>query len=184
MIEVPYFAFCRRMNNEMLNRKVAADGNGANLFLQYEELLSIEEAGAAAVPPKEMKDTLRDVKHFIIGGLDKTARDSSTSTATTETDTNHVLCPYRLSEGGLIKPCSLDFLFSFKKTRLLTPIFVVLETEGLYTRQDTRATLKSKVGNYEELKKIWWGLCIAVVTELGQDRPDKSCRETTWNLPE
>jgi len=108
------------MNNEMLNRNVAADGNGANLFLQYEELLDIEEAGAVAVPPKQMKDILRDVKHFIINGLDKTAHDSATSTATTDTEANHVLCPYRLSEGGAYQTLLFKFFLSLTNSRLLT----------------------------------------------------------------
>ena len=144
------------MTRDMSFRRAAVSGVGANSFVQYEEILAIEDAGVKSHPPLSYERSLRQVKLFLTDGLDKTALEHSAQKEDSiDISKSHVLCPYRVKE----------------------------ETLGMYTRQDTRTTLVSKVGNYATLQKEWKGICLDVASELGQKNPEKTCQETTWNLP-
>lgn len=146
------------MKVEMNFKRASFGTGGANTYIQYEELLAIEDK--VAMNHSSMAMSLRDVKHFLTDSLDKSALDAATerqgALGYSMLDEAHVLCPYRLSRS----------------------------TMSLYTRQDKRATLESKVGNYAELNESWNSICVGVAFELNQKDPQKTCEELAWSLPE
>lgn len=143
--------------------KVSAGGNGANSVVQYEDLLDIEEAGATAHPHKSAEEILSDVKQFVVARWDKSAVESADNVSTLQS-----LRAAQTPSGGPTILCRSQISHA---------------TIGLYSRQDTRATLHSKVGNYAALEKSWWRMCLAVARDLGEEWPERKCNETSWSLP-